>query len=97
MNLIIIDAQGLAQLELNRYVEEQAQEVAPEFEIDAIDDSKFGTLYRVWQGMKLLGTFYRGDIDGLWIAQPCCCKLRPRFETPEEAKLLIIALGWGTL
>lgn len=93
MNPIIIDAQGLAQLELNRYVEEQAQELAPEFEIDALHDRNFGTLYRVWQGMKLLGTFYRADIDGLWVAQPVKSDLRPRCETPEQAQLLIIAVS----
>jgi hypothetical protein len=53
MNLIIVDAQVLAQLELEQYVEEQAQELAPEFEIDSVDDADFGTLYRVWSGMKL--------------------------------------------
>ncbi|MEA5595693.1 hypothetical protein [Rivularia sp. UHCC 0363] len=93
MNPIIIDAQGLAQLELEQYVEEQAQEIAPEFEIDAVHDSDFGTLYRVWQGMNLLGTYYRADIDGLWVAQPCCSEKRPRCETPEQAQLLIIAIS----
>lgn len=93
MNPIIIDAQGLAQLELNRYVDSQAQELAPEFEIDAVHDIDFGTLYRVWQGMKLLGTFYRADIDGLWVAQPVESELRPRCETPEQAQLQVIALG----
>ena len=38
-------------------------------EIDAIHDSDFGTLYRVWSGCKLLGTFYRADSDGLWVAE----------------------------
>jgi hypothetical protein len=93
MNPIIVDAQVLAQLELEQYVEQQAQELAPEFEIDSVHDSDFGTLYRVWQGMKLLGTFYRADIDGLWVAQPCDCELRPRCETAEQAQLLIIALS----
>lgn len=93
MNPIIVDAQVLAQLELEQYVEEQAEDVAPEFEIDSVDDADFGTLYRVWSGMKLLGTFYRADSDGLWVAQPCNLELRPRCETPEQAQLIIIALS----
>ncbi len=88
-----IDAQALAQLELEQYVQEQAQDIAPEFEIDAVRDRDFGTLHRVWQGMKLLGTFYRADSDGLWVAQPCKCEKRPRCETPEQAQLLIIAVS----
>ncbi|MHC5729215.1 MAG: hypothetical protein ACYTXY_34865 [Nostoc sp.] len=56
MNPIIVDAQVLAQLELEQYVEEQAQDVAPEFEIDSVDDADFGALYRLWSGMRLLGT-----------------------------------------
>lgn len=67
MTPIIVDAQAVAQLELNQHIDEQAQELAPEFEIDAVHDADFGTLYRVWQGMKLLGTFYRANIDGLWV------------------------------
>ncbi|NJO62221.1 MAG: hypothetical protein HC836_29540 [Richelia sp. RM2_1_2] len=88
-----IDAQALAQFELEEYIEEQAQELAPEFEIDAVHDSDFGTLYRVWQGMNLLGTYYRADIDGLWVAQPIETEKRPRCETPEQAQLLIIAVS----
>jgi hypothetical protein len=93
MTPIIVDAQVLAQLELEQYIDEQAQEIAPEFEIDSVHDADFGTLYRVWQGMKLLGTFYRADIDGLWVAQPRDSDLRPRCETPEQAQLLIIAVS----
>jgi len=92
MNPIIVDAQVLAQLELEQYIEEQAQDIAPEFEIDAVDDSEFGTLYRVWSGMKLLGTFYRA-VDGLWVAQPFLSELRQRCNSPEQAQLVIIALS----
>jgi hypothetical protein len=87
------DAQAQAQLELEEYIDEQAQDIAPEFEIDAIHDSDFGTLYRVWSGCKLLGTFYRADSDGLWVAQPCDCDARPRCETAEQAQLLIMAVS----
>jgi hypothetical protein len=88
-----IDAQTLAQFELEQYIEEQAQEIAPEFEIDAVHDADFGTMYRVWSVRELIGTFYRADVDGLWVAQPCCSELRPRCETPEQAQLLIIAVS----
>jgi hypothetical protein len=93
MNPIVMDTQALAQLELEQYIEEQAQEIAPEFEIDAVHDADFGTMYRVWSGRELIGTFYRADVDGLWVAQPCCSDLRPRCETPEQAQLLIIAMS----
>jgi hypothetical protein len=87
------DAQAQAQFELEQYIEQQAQDVAPEFEIDSVDDADFGTLYRVWSGMRLLGTFYRADSDGLWVAQPLNCDTRPRCETSEQAQLTIIALS----
>ncbi|BAY66940.1 hypothetical protein NIES22_70840 (plasmid) [Calothrix brevissima NIES-22] len=86
------DIQAQAQFELEEYINEQAQDVAPEFEIDSVGDCDFGTLYRVWSGMKLLGTFYRA-VDGLWVAQPCNVEQRPRCETPEQAQLMIIALS----
>jgi hypothetical protein len=86
------DAQAQAQFELAQYMNEQAQDIAPEFEIDSVGDADFGTLYRVWSGMKLLGTFYRA-VDGLWVAQPLNCELRPRCNSPEQAQLLIIALS----
>ncbi|MHC5778926.1 hypothetical protein [Nostoc sp.] len=87
------DAQAQAQFELEQYIKEQVEDVAPEFEIDSVDDCDFGVLYRVWSGMRLLGTFYRADSDGLWVAQPCNLELRPRCETKEQAQLVIIALS----
>lgn len=92
MTPIIVDAQALAQLELNQYVEERAVSIVP-FEIDSLQDGDFGTLYRLWQGMNLLGTFYRADSDGLWVAQPSFSELRPRCDRPEQAQQLIIALS----
>jgi hypothetical protein len=41
MTPIIVDAQALAQLELNQYIDEQAQDIAPEFEIDSVHDADF--------------------------------------------------------
>jgi hypothetical protein len=64
--------------------------LAPEFEIDSDVDADFGTLYRVWHSYHLLGTFYQ-DVEGKWVAQPCCSDIRPRLNTPEQAQLVIIA------
>ena len=57
------DEQTIAQAELNAYIKQQAQVIAPEIEIDSDFDSTWGTLYRVWSGYHLLGTFY-SSIDG---------------------------------
>lgn len=86
------DTQAQAQFELEQYINEQVEDVAPEFEIDSVDDCDFGVLYRVWSGMRLLGTFYRA-VDGKWVAQPCNFEQRPRCDTPEIAQLMIIALS----
>jgi len=62
-HLVIIDEQTIAQAELNAYIEQQAQEIAPEIEIDSTLDSTWGTLYRVWSSYHLLGIFYQA-VDG---------------------------------
>lgn len=87
------DTQAQAQFELEQHIKEQAEDIAPEFEIDSVDDCDFGVLYRVWSGMKLIGTFYRADVDGLWVAQPFNCDSRPRCDSPQQAQLIIIALS----
>ncbi|MBU7587017.1 MAG: hypothetical protein KAF91_29900 [Nostoc sp. TH1S01] len=71
MTQATIDAQAIAQFQLNLYIFEQSEELA-EYEIDSVSDV-FGDLYRVWGGTKginLLGTFYQ-TIDGNWVVQPC--------------------------
>ena len=92
MTPIIVDAQAPAQLELNQYVEKRAVSIVS-FEIDSLQDGDFGTLYRLWQGMNLLGTFYRAVSDGKWVAQPSFSELRPRCDSSEQAQQLIIALS----
>lgn len=70
----------------------EADTVTPEIEIDsAMDD--FGLLYRVWHGSKLLGTFYRADADGKWVAQSCRTDVKHRCNTSSEAQLLILAIN----
>jgi hypothetical protein len=91
MNSIIVDAQVLAQPELEQYVKEQATSIP--FEVDSLQDGDFGTLYRLWQKMNLLGTFYRADLDGKWVAQPSFSELRSRCDSSEQAQRLIIALS----
>lgn len=67
-------------------------ENAPEVEIDSITDEEFGTLYRVFYGSSLIGTYYQ-TIEGSWIPQPCNNDLRPRCDTDTQA--LLIILGYG--
>ncbi|MEH2055140.1 MAG: hypothetical protein V7K97_02940 [Nostoc sp.] len=40
-------------------MKQQAEDIAPEFEVDSVDDADFGALYRLWSGMRLLGTLRR--------------------------------------
>ena len=42
--------------------------VETDYEIDSSDKDCFGTLYRVWKGSSLLGTFYRRGKS--WCADP---------------------------
>ena len=85
-----IDEQTIAQAELNAYIEAQAQEIAPEIEIDSTLDSEFGELYRVWHGCQILGTFYQA-VDGSWVVQSNHTRSQPRCNTAAEAQLLITA------
>ncbi|MEI2582579.1 hypothetical protein [Scytonema sp. PRP1] len=85
------DNQASAQSEFEEYIEQKADPVAPEFEIDSIPDD-FGELYRVWYGSRLLGTFYQ-NLEGKWIAQACNRDERVCCETPDAAQLLIIAVS----
>jgi len=86
----ISNEQAIAQAELNAYIEAQAQEIAPEIEIDSTLDSEFGELYRVWHGSQILGTFKRA-IDGLWVFQSSYTNSQPRCNTAAEAQQLIMA------
>lgn len=92
-------AEVQAELEQNLYWQSQA--VAPDVsgiqikvaiaktEIDSIPDI-FGALYRVWDGMQLLGTFYE-NLDGKWIAQPCNRDFRPVLNSSDQAHLVVVA------
>ncbi|BAY35699.1 hypothetical protein NIES2111_00150 [Nostoc sp. NIES-2111] len=85
------DNQALAQLEFEEYIDQLADPVAPEIEIDSVSEV-FGELYRVWNGYQLLGTFYQ-NLEGKWVAQPCNSDDRPRCDTPLAAQIIIIAMN----
>jgi hypothetical protein len=85
------DNQTLAQIEFEEYIEQLGEEIAPEIEIDSVAE-EFGLLYRVWNGSRLLGTFYE-NLQGKWIAQPCNTLERPCFDTPDAAQLIIVVMN----
>lgn len=85
------DNQTSVQLEFEEYIDQLAETIAPEIEIDSVPD-ELGELYRVWNSSHLLGTFYQ-NLEGKWVAQPCNRDERPCFDTPELAQLFIIAVN----
>ncbi|MHC5897207.1 hypothetical protein [Nostoc sp.] len=83
------DEQEIAQGELDQYIEQQSQEVAPLVEIDSVELVS-GTLYRVWESYHFLGTFYQ-SLDGYWISQPCNTTQRGCWATDAQAIAAITA------
>lgn len=89
------------QQELERYLHWQAQLIAPDTteikikpeiaktEIDSVPDI-FGTLYRVWDGMILLGTFYENQ-DGRWVVQSCNREDILIVGTSSQAHIAVVA------
>ncbi|RUT03639.1 hypothetical protein DSM106972_052780 [Dulcicalothrix desertica PCC 7102] len=65
-------------------------QILDDYEIDGVEDRDFGTLYRLWKGWNLLGTFYQ-DRLGNWIAQPSLSTSSQRFDTAEQAQQEIIS------
>ena len=57
---------------VSKQVLPQAQDEVPEFEVDTGDSTEFGTIYRLWQGWNLLGTFYYSAQYDKWVTQPSC-------------------------
>nr|WP_322660040.1 hypothetical protein [Dendronalium sp. ChiSLP03b]MDZ8205948.1 hypothetical protein [Dendronalium sp. ChiSLP03b] len=82
---------ALAESEFEEYIDQLADPVAPEIEIDSVLDD-FGELYRVWNGSQLLGTFYQ-NLEEKWIAQPCNSHDRPCCDSPLAAQIIIIAVN----
>ncbi len=85
------DNQTSAQSEFEEYIDQLAETIAPEIEIDSVPD-ELGELYRVWNSYHLLGTFYQ-NIEGKWVAQPCNSDDRPCCDTPMAAQIIIIAVN----
>jgi hypothetical protein len=91
----LFDTITSAQIELFTELEAQAamfSPILPEVEVDQDPDSDFGALYRVWLGMRLLGTFYQ-DLSGAWISQPLNIIDRLSHVTSEEAVAYIVAVA----
>ncbi|MFN6572425.1 hypothetical protein [Dendronalium sp. ChiSLP03b] len=65
--------------------------LAPDFEIDSIEDGDFGTLYRLWKSYHFLGSFYQ-NLDGKWIAQPANSDCKLECDTEYQAQLVILAM-----
>ncbi len=82
---------ALAESEFEEYIDQFADPVAPEIEIDSVADD-LGELYRVWNGSQLLGTFYQ-NLEGKWVAQPCNRDDRPCCDSPLAAQIIIIAVN----
>jgi len=64
-----------------------------DIEVDS-SSSALGILYRVWQGMKVIGTFYRSPVDGRWVAEPVGFRVRKRYPTANAAGAVIVK-AWG--
>ncbi|MBW4674699.1 MAG: hypothetical protein KME52_11915 [Desmonostoc geniculatum HA4340-LM1] len=80
MTFFTINAQATAQTEL-----------APDFEIDSVEDEDFGTLYRLWKSYHFLGSFYQ-NLDGKWTAQPSNTDCKQECDTEYQAQLVILAM-----
>ena len=64
-------------------------QVSDEYEIDSVED-KPRSLYRLWKGWNLLGTFYQ-NLEGRWIAEPSLIESTQCFNTVLEAQREIIS------
>ena len=83
-NILAQQTQQQAQRELDQYIEEQSEAIAPEpIEIDSTDG-----VYRVWKSTQLLGTYYR-DNTGKWVAQPRYGQSR-RYKTANQAQKALV-------
>ena len=78
------------QLLLHQFLEKQSEQtILKSIEIDSDEHGK----YRVWRDSQFLGTFHPDKKNDLWISQPCNYKLRPRFESSDDAVMFIIEMN----
>lgn len=54
-----------------------------------VDSTKPG-IYRLWQGQKMLGFFWRSSLDGRWTAEPLCSRDAKRYKTSDKAQAAIV-------
>jgi hypothetical protein len=99
MTQVILDSQAIAQNVVvdiaqnlfDTYAADLAPKLAPDYEIDSVEDDDFGTLYRLWKSYLFLGSFYQ-NLDGKWIAQPANTDCRSLCDTEYQAQLIILAM-----
>lgn len=78
------------QLLLSQFLEKQSEQtILKSVEIDSDERGK----YRVWRDSQLLGTFHRDKKNGLWISQPCNYRLKPLFESSNDAVMFVIKMN----
>jgi hypothetical protein len=86
MTLATVDTQVILDSQSSLHVD-----LAPNYEIDSVEDEDFGTLYRLWKTYHFLGSFYQ-KLDGKWIAQPANSDCRSECDTEYQAQLVILAI-----
>ncbi len=86
------DSQVLTQSDFGQYINEQTEVNPPEVEIDSVSDDDFGELYRVWNGMQLIGTFYQ-NLEGKWVAQSCSDDKQICCDSSDFAITIIVAVN----
>ena len=88
--LDVSDSTTNIQLLLHQFLEKQSEQtILGSVEIDSDESGK----YRVWRDSQLLGTFQRDKKNGLWISQPCNYKLKPLFESSNDAAMFVIEMN----
>lgn len=58
-------------------------------------DSANPGIYRLWQGQKMLGLFWRSPLDNRWVAEPLCSRDAGRYRTSDKAQAAIVRAWRG--
>lgn len=83
-----IRRQQLEQQSLQQ-VEQPPYDLTEDIEVDS-DHNSTDPVYRVWKGIKLIGTFHQSPVDDKWIASPTYAHDCDRYETPDQAQQAIV-------
>jgi hypothetical protein len=89
--LAVLDSVDFAQTELNTHVQQQADTIAPEIEIDSEADC-FGLIYRVWCGTQHLGNFFYNPTAETWIVDAFRDAAQQTAVNADEARDKIIGI-----